>query len=108
MITARSLITAIKTAEWHRYTGAAEQGYATAGTTGPDAIDMRCPIPLDATDPPQFIEYRRVDGGGPEWEYWQPTGYAAVMRYDSSRDHEQDGEGYEFIPYMVTQLSLAS
>jgi hypothetical protein len=107
------LLSAIKTSEWHRYTGASDEmfGYACAGTTGKGAIDMRCalvpPWGRD-TSPPQPIEYRRVAGGGEDLENWTPTGYQAVMRYDTSRDHEDDGEGYEFIPYRVTELRLAT
>lgn len=104
MITSRSLLTAIKTSEWHRYTGAQDPGYATAGTHGtPDAIELRCPLTLFVTDGPLIIQYRRVDDPyGP----WTDTGYRARMRYDTSRDHQQDGDGYEFIPYEVTQLQL--
>lgn len=101
MLTALKLLRIIKTAEWSRYTGASpeEQGYAYAGTTGDDAIELRCPLPLFATDLPQFIKYRHVGT-----DDWYPTGYSAYMRYDTTRAHEQDGDGYEFVPYYVTQL----
>lgn len=103
------ILAAIKTSEWHRYTGG-ELDYATAGTHGwPGAIDLRCALPdpyCALPDPydspaPQPIEYRRVGT-----ETWLPTGYSAVMRYDRSRDHESDGDGYEFIPYRVTQVQI--
>ena len=106
MLTALSLLTAVKTSEWHRYTGydfTPMDGYATAGTTGPDAVNLRCALPAHFFGQPAFIEYQHVGS-----EQWLPTGYAAVMRYDSSRDHEPDGEGYEFIPYRVTDLSTVT
>lgn len=107
MLTALMLLRIIKTAEWSRYTGASseEQGYAYAGTTGDDAIELRCPIPLSATDPPQFIHYRHVYRHV-ESDDWYLTGYSAVMSYDTTRKHEPDGDGYEFVPYYVTQLQL--
>lgn len=107
MTTALDILTAIKTAEWHRYTGhdfTDMEGYVTAGTHGtPDAINLRCALPLIGLPVPQFIEYQRVGE-----ETWKRTGYSAVMRYDYSRDITDDGEGYDFIPYHVTELQITT
>ena len=101
IITALTLLRAIKTSEWHRYTAYLPDynGYASAGTTGTDdAIEMRCLLPFDGPAV-QPIEYRHVGCAA-----WRPTGYSACMRYDASRGPEDDGDGYTFIPYHVTQL----
>lgn len=110
MITALTLIRAIKAGEWHRYDGAPYDTdgngrtvfYATTGTTGEDAVNLRCalmpPWARDDRDA-QPIEYQPVGDA-----QWYPTGYQAIMRYDTSRDHTEDSDGYEFIPYKVTSL----
>lgn len=104
MITALSLLTAIKTGDWFRYTGSVDnQGYAMSGTTGENAINLRCPLPMSVTDGPLFIEYQHVGS-----DEWLQTGYMATMRYDASRPHEDDGDGYEFVPYRIDVLKLAT
>ena len=116
-LTSLAILTAIKASEWNRYDGApcefdASRGYtpfyATAGTTGEfSAIDLRCEISYahrpKGKRPGYPIEYRLV--GTKEWF---PTGFQAIMRYDASRDHTEDGDGWEFIPYRVTELSLTT
>jgi len=110
-LTSLAILTAIKASEWNRYDGApyefdASRGYtpfyATAGTTGEfSAIDLRCEITSTGRAFP--IEYRFVGT-----DEWFPTGFRAIMRYDASRDHTEDGDGWEFIPYRVTELSLTT
>ena len=101
MVTTLGLLTAIKTCDWYRYDGDPYDDntfYATAGTTGPDAIDLRCALTAERL--PSLIEYRYVGT-----DDWLTTGFTAIMRYDASREHETDGEGYEFVPYYVTELA---
>lgn len=110
MITAGMLLHAITSGEWHRYDGAPydtdDNGhtvfYATTGTVGEDAVNLRCALqpPWARTDGDvQPIEYQPVGD-----DQWYPAGYQAIMRYDTSRDHAEDGDGYEFVPYKVTSL----
>lgn len=104
MVTTLSLLTIIKTVEWWRYTGW-NRDYACAGTTGVGAIDLRCLSPVWDFNVPQPIEYRHVRSDAE----WLPTGFQAVMRYDTSREREDDGDGYyEFIPYKVTEVRLTT
>lgn len=103
MITALKLLRAIRMSDWSRYTGdgGRDADYATAGTTGMGAIELRCPLSLGAAYPAQPIEYRHVGSEGP----WMVTGYRALVRYDTARKHVPDGDGYYFVPYKVTELT---
>lgn len=106
MITAGMLLQAITSGEWHRYDGApyeydSERGYtpfyATTGTTGEDAVNLRCEITTDRT--PRPVDYQPVGD-----DRWYPTGYQAIMRIDKTRDITTDSDGWDFIPYQVTEL----
>ncbi len=104
MLTALMLLTAIKTSEWHRYDGTDTPGFINAGTTGPDAIDLRvADPPWNHTDAPMAIEYKHVAA-----DEWLPTGYAGQVRYDSTRDATDDGDGYTFYPYEIYGLALTT
>lgn len=96
------LLTAIKTSEWHTYEGISGVYYVTAGTVGPDAINLRVSLPVgNRTEERQEIEYQHVGADG-----WLPTGYDGRVSYDASREVTDDGDGYSFHPYQVTDIRL--
>lgn len=98
------LLTAIKTCEWFRYEGSDTPDYASTGTTGDDAFDLRVLIDYNGFTTgtaSQPIQYRRIDE-----DDWHDTGFTAIPRHDVSREYESDDDGYLFVPYALESLKL--
>lgn len=83
----------IERADWYWYTGspADEQPYLTAGTTGPGAYDLRCPMEGGP------VQWRPVGDSGE----WRATGFTVPgFSRDYERPDETDSDGYDFRTYV--------